>query len=88
MAAPILTEISFRNDGFKAEYVNKIERLERRSDYEREFTEEECFLFDHAHQLDFELITDDGNVFACTRGQLLALVRARGGQIERTKKAD
>ncbi|MNK49886.1 hypothetical protein D3C87_687520 [compost metagenome] len=72
----------------KPEYSNKIIRLERRAADERNLTEDEHFLIEHALELDFEMITDDANVFACTNAQLIALVRARGGQIERKTKEE
>lgn len=69
----------------KPEYGNKIIRLARRADDERDLTEEECFVIEHALEFDFEMVTDDGNVLACTEAQLVALIRSRGGVIERKK---
>jgi hypothetical protein len=48
---------------------------------EPEYNEAECFVFEHALQLGFEMVDDDGDVLACTLGQLLALLRARGGAV-------
>jgi hypothetical protein len=88
MAAPILTDVRFRSDVLDAEQTNRVAGLNRRAADERTLTEDESFLIEHAMQLDFEMINDDGTVFACTQAQLVALVRARGGQIERIKKPD
>lgn len=72
-----------------AELEEKLAKLEARADAEPKRTEDECFVAEHMLQLDFEMLDDNGDVYGCTLGQVLALLRARGGGIERisTSKA-
>lgn len=81
MAAPIL-RFGEADHACTPEQENRIRSLNRRADDERKLNEEECFVIEHALNLDFEMINDDGTVLACTQAQLIALLRARGGQIE------
>lgn len=61
----------------------KIAKLEAKADAEYPHTEDECYVAEHMGQLDFEMLNDNGDVYACTLGQVLSLLRARGGGIER-----
>lgn len=61
----------------------KIAKLEAKADAEYPHTEDECYVAEHMGQLDFEMLNDNGDVYACTLGQVLTLLRARGGGIER-----
>ena len=61
----------------------KIGTLEYRASKEGPFTEDEHFVAQHMLQLDFEMLDDNGEVYGCTLGQILALLRARGGAVER-----
>jgi hypothetical protein len=63
------------------ELVDTIAKLSSLAANEPEYNEAECFVFEHALQLGFEMVDDDGDVLACTLGQLLALLRARGGAV-------
>lgn len=61
----------------------KIDTLDYQASKEPSFTEDECFVAEHMLQLHFEMLNDDGTVYGCTLGQVLALLRARGGAVER-----
>lgn len=50
---------------------------------ENPLSEAESYLMEHAMQVGFEYLDDAATVFACTQRQLVDLVRARRGQIDR-----
>ncbi|VTU31799.1 hypothetical protein H4CHR_02881 [Variovorax sp. PBS-H4] len=62
----------------------KLGQLEYRAGQEPQFTEAEHFVAEHMLQLDFEMLNDEGTVYGCTLGQILELLRARGGAVERS----
>lgn len=61
----------------------KLDRLDFQAGREGPFSEAEHFVAEHTLQLGFEMLNDDGTVYGCTLSQILALLRARGGAIER-----
>lgn len=49
-----------------------------KSDVDASYSEDEFFVAEAAHQHGFETVNDDASVYACTLGQLVALMRTYG----------